>query len=61
MSVSVIDNQTNAVIDTIDIPNCDSCGYGYSAGLQELALSPDGKRLYARHAYAVDNAVSLRR
>jgi YVTN family beta-propeller protein len=57
MSVNVINNQTNAVIGTIDIPNCDSCGYGYSAGLQELVLSPDGKRLYARHAYAVDYAV----
>ena len=59
MSVSVIDNQTNTVIDTIDLPNCDYCGYGYSAGVQELATSPDGTRLYARHAYAVDFAPTV--
>ena len=29
MSVSVVDNKTNAVVDTIDIPTCDSCGYAY--------------------------------
>jgi YVTN family beta-propeller protein len=57
MSVQVIDNQTNAVLDTIEIPNCDECGYGYSAGLQELVVSPDGKRLYARHAYVLDYTV----
>ena len=57
MSVNVIDSETNARIDTIDIPNCDACGYGYSAGLQELALSPDGDLLYARHAYVLDYAV----
>jgi DNA-binding beta-propeller fold protein YncE len=53
MTVSVLNNQTGAVVDTIDIPNCDSCGYGYSSGLQELAISPDGTRVYARHAYAL--------
>jgi hypothetical protein len=56
MSVSVVDNETGAVIDTVDLPNCDYCGYGWSAGVQELAVSPDGTRLYARHAYPVDYA-----
>ena len=59
MSVNVIDNQTNAVVDTIELPNCDECGYGYSAGVQELAISPDGTRVYARHAYAVDFAPTV--
>jgi DNA-binding beta-propeller fold protein YncE len=58
MSVSVVDNQTNAVIDTIDIPACDSCGYAYG-GLEELAISPDGKRLYARHTYWVEEWLPL--
>jgi DNA-binding beta-propeller fold protein YncE len=56
MSVSVVDNETGAVIDTVDLPNCDYCGYGWSAGVQELAVSPDGTRLYARHGYPVDFA-----
>ena len=51
MTVSVVNNQTGAVIDTVDIPNCDSCGYGYD-GVQELVVSPDGSRVYARHTYA---------
>ena len=52
MSVDVIDNQSNTVVNTIDIPNCDTCGYRYSSGIQELATNADGSLLYVRHAYA---------
>ena len=55
MTVSVLDNHTGAVIDEIAIPNCDYCGYGWTSGVNELAISPDGTRVYARHDYFTEN------
>jgi YVTN family beta-propeller protein len=55
LSVSVLDNHTGAVIDEIAIPNCDYCGYGWTYGVSELAISPDGTRVYARHDYFTEN------
>jgi YVTN family beta-propeller protein len=45
-TVSVIDTTTNAVTATIPVPS-DGCGQGCYNGVWDVAVSPDGSRLYA--------------
>ena len=51
-TVSVIDTTTNNVVATIPIPNQNQSTYGY-----DLAVSPDGTRVYV--AYQYDSRVSV--
>jgi len=54
-SVSVIDTATNQVLTDVAIPDlCAGVCYGSSVGLTDLAISPDGSRVYAIQAYATD-------
>ena len=53
MLVSVVDNKPTLSSTPSTFPTCDSCGYAYG-GIEELAISPDGTRLYARHTYWVE-------
>lgn len=54
MYVDVIDNATGNVVTTVNVPTCSSCAYGYTLGIEELVVSPDGTRVYARHDYATE-------
>ncbi len=54
-TVSVINTATNQVVKDVVIPDlCAGVCYGSSAGLTDLAVSPDGSRVYVIQAYGTD-------
>ena len=54
-TVSVINAATNQVVTDVRIPDlCAGVCYGSSGGLTDLAISPDGSRVYVIQAYATD-------
>ena len=54
-TVSVINTATNQVVTDVAIPDlCAGVCYGSSVGLTDLAISPDGSRVYVIQAYATD-------
>ena len=54
-TVSVINAATNQVVTDVVIPDlCAGVCYGSSGGLTDLAISPDGSRVYVIQAYATD-------
>jgi YVTN family beta-propeller protein/VCBS repeat-containing protein len=54
-TVSVINTATNQVVTNVAIPDlCAGVCYGSSAGLTDLAINPDGSRVYVIQAYGTD-------
>jgi YVTN family beta-propeller protein len=54
-SVSVINTSTRQVVADVVIPDlCAGMCYGSSVGLNDLAISPNGERVYVIQAYATD-------